>query len=325
MAFADVGKEVLVTADAASPRLEGFNATTFVAEAGIPADPFATSVTSVAISPDRAWLAVSGLNTSGSDAVKVYNTGTWVQVSLTAPQSGASKVVFSPNGGYLAAARGGTPALDVYTAPDFNLVGSVPSFSGSGSSVMFSPDNTLLAVGRTDSPYLLVLSTADWTTVFSSTSEIQPAGIAFSPDGGYMAVVHYGTSGLTVYTTSDWAVVSGTPTFTAGMRAVAFSLDGAKLVVGFTDAPGIQVYNTADWSLVTGTPAYAAAYAVAFNSDGSRMAVGIFESPYLKVLNTSDYSAVPGTPNLGGTCVAVAYGGAYVSSFWENFRRCQEV
>lgn len=237
-----------------------------------------------AVSPDGSTLAVG----YGDARVYFYDTETFEQVLTpiteisSQPVSGLS---WTPDGGSIAVAYGGSAGCRVYSVPSMTRTQTLAA--SSALSCAFSPDGQFLAYTDTGSPYVRIYDTSTWTLV---TLGANPTGagysVAFSPDSQRLAVGHGTSPFVTVYNTSTWATIalSGGNPPNIGF-SVAFSRAGDRLVVGSaTTSPYMALYDTSTWTKITVTDsglATALHYGAKWTPDDDGYLLGRSASPYI--------------------------------------------
>jgi WD40 repeat protein len=137
----------------------------------------------VAFSPDGKLLATGSVN----GLIKIWDTSTW-KASATLPTDGSDKVVYSPDGKYLAAARGEVDAI-VWRAGKFTDQIPLEGHSSTVMDITFSPDGSTVATGSLDKTIRL------WnTTTFKTSQTIHVEHgvqhLAYMPDGKTLAASH---------------------------------------------------------------------------------------------------------------------------------------
>lgn len=203
----------------------------------------------IAYSPDGAFFAVCSNN---SPYLWVYDTATWLTVTITSPPTTLmSALKFSPDSNLLCV-TGFFGETNVYQTSDWskNAALAVPPTSHAYD-VDFSTSGNRMAVAHTGSPYVSIYNTTTWAKIANPVS-LPPSNcrcVAFSPDD-VMAVGTSAAPWVKLYNTTDWSVISPGITQTLGdyPLRLAFSPNGDYFASATNINPGFQLYNTFDWS-----------------------------------------------------------------------------
>lgn len=266
-----------------------------------------------AFSPDGSLLVVCPV---GGDAVEIYSTEDWSLLTTLVPENVIFRVVFSPDGSWLACGNWGR--IYLYQTSDWSLQHSFSYSYTNTDHMKFSPDGSLFAAGgSTDydnhTGWLLLFDTSTWTEI-SGPVFFSAGVVAFSPDGLRLAVAGLleeaqDHESLVIYNTSNWLMDStfgivscSSYLLNNGISEMEFSRNGQYLAYGkgATYEPALVVLNSTDASVVFETPAVENSYrgisGIAFNDD--LMAVTIdshgdnsCDNFYVYLL--SDWSQVP--------------------------------
>ena len=193
----------------------------------------------------------------------------------------AYKVNFSPDGGSIALAIDGSPAVNAYAfssgfGSKYANPGTIPG--GNGADVEWSKNGSQIAIGHSSSPYISVyVWSSGFGAKYANPSGYTPydgLGVTFSHDDTAIAIVKASTPFIQVY---PWSPGFGTKysapaVLPAGSsRQVSFSANSSSVAVAHDDTPFVTAWP---WSAGFGTK-YAnpatlpAGYAqsLAFNSE----------------------------------------------------------
>jgi WD40 repeat protein len=228
----------------------------------------ATSVTTMAVSPDSQLIALPGAN----HTVKIYHTadGTLVQ-TLAGHTQDITGLAFSHDGSLLASGAffdGTHDVIKLWNVSNWTLVRNLsePFLFGPFVAINFSADDALISASCEGVPAVWHVSDGSFIRTFT------PGGLTrFSPDGTLLVV---GTNPIHVYRTSDWVQVAS---LSDQNQALAFTPDSHYLAVGGSSQ--IQFWRVSDWTLQLfydrelGYPGQGVT-SLAFSADASRFAYG---------------------------------------------------
>ena len=228
----------------------------------------ATSVTTMAVSPDGQLIALPGAN----HTVKIYHTGdgTLVQ-TLVGHTQDITGLAFSHDGSLLASGAffdGSNDVIKLWNVSNWTLLRELSgqNLFGPFDAINFSADDALLSATCEGVPAVWHVSDGSFIRTFT------PGGLTrFSPNGTLLVV---GTNPIRVYRTSDWVQVAS---LSDQNQALAFTPDGHYLAVGGQSQ--IQFWRVSDWTLQRfydqelGYPGQGVT-SLAFSADASRFAYG---------------------------------------------------
>jgi len=231
------------------------------------------SVTCVAWSPDRRWLA----SASGDKTIKVWDAATGAELrTLTGHSSYTSSVAFSPDGTRLASASG-DQTIKVWDAATGAELRTLIGHTQFVNSVAFSPDGTRLASGSYDNTIKVwdAATGAELRTLTGHTSLVN--SVAFNPDGTRLA------SGSEDETIKVWDAATGTELRTLtghqfSVSSVAFSPNGTRLASASRSRFVLRYGEIKVWDAATGTELRTftghleGVWGVVFSPDGTRLA-----------------------------------------------------
>jgi WD40 repeat protein len=216
----------------------------------------ATTVNSVAFSPDGELVAVGGGGVGGSGVLEIWSATTGKLCETLDPASNeVNGVAFSPDGRSLAV--GGINAdlvggfLELWNASTGRLVRSFSEqfFFPRITSLSFSPDGRALASG-TDLPASPVtlwdVSSGRPKTSLWADGVYEATTVAYSPDGSSVAGGGTGPSpGASVWNAGSGACRFRVYMYPAigGVSSLAFNPDGKVLFVSSSN--GLEAYSTA--------------------------------------------------------------------------------
>jgi WD40 repeat protein len=245
----------------------------------------ATSVTTMAVSPDGQLIALPGAN----HTVKIYHTadGTLVQ-TLVGHTQDITGLAFSHDGSLLASGAffdGNNDVIKLWNVSNWTLVRDLsgPFLFGPFMAINFSADDALISASCESVP--AVWHVADGT--FIRTFPI--SGLTrFSPDGTLLVIA---SNPIHVYRTSDWVQVA---ILSDQNQALAFTPDGHYLAAGGPSQ--IQFWRVSDWTLQLfydqelGYPGRGIS-SLAFSADGTRFAYGRMDAVVAVATNPLTASA----------------------------------
>jgi len=198
----------------------------------------ATSVTTMAISPNEQLIALPGAN----HTVKIYRTsdGALVQ-TLVGHTQDVTGLAFSHNGTLLASGAffdGTNDVIKLWNVSNWTLARQLsgPFLFGPFVDINFSADDTLLAASCESVPAVWHVSDGAFIRSFTNIGLTR-----FSPDGTLFAVA---SNPVRIYRTSDWAQVAS---LSDQNQALAFTPNGHYL--GLAGSSQIQFWRVSDWTL----------------------------------------------------------------------------
>ena len=228
----------------------------------------ATSVTTMALSPDGQLIALPGAN----HTVKIYHTadGTLVQ-TLVGHTQDITGLAFSHDGSLLASGAffdGTNDVIKLWNVSNWTLVRNLsgPFLFGPFMAINFSADDALISASCESVPAVWHVSDGTFIRTFPVSGLTR-----FSPDGTLLAIA---SNPIHVYRTSDWVQVAS---LSDQNQALAFTPDGHYLAVGGQSQ--IQFWRVSDWTLQRfydqelGYPGQGVT-SLAFSADASRFAYG---------------------------------------------------
>ena len=228
----------------------------------------ATSVTTMAVSPDGQVIALPGAN----HTVKIYHTadGTLVQ-TLVGHTQDITGLAFSHDGSLLASGAffdGNNDVIKLWNVSNWTLVRELsgPFLFGPFIAINFSANDAFVSASCEGVPAVWHVSDGSFIRTFT------PGGLTrFSPDGTLLVV---GTNPIRVYRASDWGQVAS---LSDQNQALAFTPDGHYLAVAGRSQ--IQFWRVSDWTLQLfyGQELGYAGFGVtslAFSADATRFAYG---------------------------------------------------
>jgi len=228
----------------------------------------ATSVTTMALSPDGQLIALPGAN----HTVKIYHTadGTLVQ-TLVGHTQDITGLAFSHDGSLLASGAffdGTNDVIKLWNVSNWTLVRNLsgPFLFGPFMAINFSADDALISASCESVPAVWHVSDGTFIRTFPVSGLTR-----FSPDGTLLAIA---SNPIHVYRTSDWVQVAS---LSDQNQALAFTPDGHYLAVGGQSQ--LQFWRVSDWTLQLfydqelGYPGRGVS-SLAFSADGTRFAYG---------------------------------------------------
>ena len=228
----------------------------------------ATSVTTMALSPDGQLIALPGAN----HTVKIYHTadGTLVQ-TLVGHTQDITGLAFSHDGSLLASGAffdGTNDVIKLWNVSNWTLVRNLsgPFLFGPFMAINFSADDALISASCESVPAVWHVSDGAFIRSFPVSGLTR-----FSPDGTLLAIA---SNPIHIYRTSDWVQVAS---LSDQNQALAFTPDGHYLAVGGQSQ--LQFWRVADWTLQLfydqelGYPGRGVS-SLAFSADGTRFAYG---------------------------------------------------
>jgi len=198
----------------------------------------ATSVTTMAVSPDGQLIALPGAN----HTVKIYHTGdgTLVQ-TLVGHTQDITGLAFSHDGSLLASGAffdGSNDVIKLWNVSNWTLLRELSgqNLFGPFDAINFSADDALLSATCEGVPAVWHVSDGSFIRTFT------PGGLTrFSPNGTLLVV---GTNPIRVYRTSDWVQVAS---LSDQNQALAFTPDSHYLAAA--GPRQIQFWRVSDWTL----------------------------------------------------------------------------
>lgn len=193
-----------------------------------------STVTSVAFDPDGKTLATAGYRT-----VKLWDISDNTVSHTFEHDHWAAKVVFSPNGSYLAVIHGQRKKIKIWDVATKQSVTDLTGDVNWISYIAFSPDSTTFVDAGIDSVVTLRL-TSDWSVIGRISVYGSVSGLDFSPDGKTLASASREIS--------LWSVETGEPIVSLtnhdnGVEEVAFSSDGETLASSEYDGGVLHVQD----------------------------------------------------------------------------------
>jgi WD40 repeat protein len=228
----------------------------------------ATSVTSMAVSPDGQLIALPGAN----HTVKIYHTadGTLVQ-TLVGHTQDITGLAFSHDGSLLASGAffdGSNDVIKLWNVSNWTLVRNLsgPLLFGPFMAINFSADDALISASCESVPAVWHVSDGAFIRSFPVSGLTR-----FSPDGALLAIA---CNPIHIHRTSDWVQVAA---LSDQNQALAFTPNSHYLAVGGSSQ--IQFWRVSDWTLQLfydhelGYPGQGVT-SLAFSPDASRFAYG---------------------------------------------------
>ncbi len=228
----------------------------------------ASSVTSMAVSPDGQLIALPGAN----HTVKIYHTadGTLVQ-TLVGHTQDITGLAFSHDGSLLASGAffdGNNDVIKLWNVSNWTLVRNLsgPFLFGPFMAINFSADDALISASCESVPAVWHVSDGAFIRSFPVSGLTR-----FSPDGTLLAIA---SNPIHIHRTSDWVQVAA---LSDQNQALAFTPDSHYLAVGGSSQ--IQFWRVSDWTLQLfydqelGYPGQGVT-SLAFSADASRFAYG---------------------------------------------------
>jgi WD40 repeat protein len=228
----------------------------------------ATSVRSMAVSPDGQLIALPGAN----HTVKIYHTadGTLVQ-TLVGHTQDITGLAFSHDGTLLASGAffdGSNDVIKLWNVSNWTLVRNLsgPFLFGPFMAINFSADDALISATCEGVPAVWHVSDGTFIRTFPVSGLTR-----FSPDGTLLAIA---SNPVHIYRTSDWVQVA---VLSDQNQALAFTPDSHYLAVGGQSQ--LQFWRVSDWTLQLfydqelGYPGQGVT-SLAFSGDASRFAYG---------------------------------------------------
>jgi WD40 repeat protein len=228
----------------------------------------ATTVTTMAVSPDGQLIALPGAN----HTVKIYHTadGTLVQ-TLVGHTQDITGLAFSHDGSLLASGAffdGSNDVIKLWSVSNWTLVRNLsgPFLFGPFVAINFSADDALISASCESVPAVWHVSDGTFIRTFPVSGLTR-----FSPDGTLLAIA---SNPIHIYRTSDWLQVAS---LSDQNQSLAFTPDGHYLAVGGQSQ--IQFWRVSDWTLQLfydqelGYPGQGVT-SLAFSADASRFAYG---------------------------------------------------
>jgi WD40 repeat protein len=198
----------------------------------------ATSVTSMAVSPDGQLIALPGAN----HTVKIYHTadGTLVQ-TLVGHTQDITGLAFSHDGTLLASGAffdGTNDVIKLWNVANWTLVRNLsgPFLFGPFMGINFSADDALISASCESVPAVWHVSDGAFVRSFSVNGLTR-----FSPDGTLLAIA---SNPVHIYRTLDWVQVAA---LSDQNQALAFTPDSHYLAVAGSSQ--IQFWRVSDWTL----------------------------------------------------------------------------
>ncbi len=229
-------------------------------------------------SPDSATLAVST-----SLGIYLYAAGTLTETGFISGTGEVAKMVFSPDGEFLAVTAANLPAIRIWRQSEATLFNTIEIPNAWNSSLAFSPDGSLLAVGKPEGVEFWRVSDGVRLQTFGVPIPYiegqfhNVTALAFSPDGALIATADinpYKTNRqVNVWRMKDGKLLRRINGYQAGIDSLAFGPDNQLLAVA--SGAHIDLYRA-----TTGTKlrTYAARRAglpktidLSFNADGSTL------------------------------------------------------
>jgi WD40 repeat protein len=245
-------------------------------------------VGSVSFSPDGAHLLTVATSAYAEKEVVLWTpAGESVRGDrVDGDAGGASSLVFSPDGSFVAGMRKGS--LVVWKVePSFEAVRELTDIGTQFGSVQFSPDGKTLALARDDGAILLWDLTIDHPLLTSLVSDIGVSSMTLSPDGRMLTTVSEQPEGgqLAFWDVASRARIGSDLAADAPVTGIAFSPDG-RLLAGTLGDRTIRTWDVASRSetkLATG-----GGRPIAFSPDGKTLASGGDRNGEIALWNLAD-------------------------------------
>ncbi len=283
-----------------------------------------SNVTSIAISPDGKYLAVTCYNAVSLLVYKIANGKlSKLPSPATLPPSTSECVSFSPDGKYLAVANGGTSGCHIYKIENdvFSKLADIPKVGGAGKSCCFSPDGNYLAVTYVFETSLGIFKrTGDVFTPIpnpSSMPGLNGYDCCFSTDGKYFAVGSGEAPYFTLYSVNGEVFTKiGNPSSLPNgvISGCSFAEGSAYLALTSYTSPYIFVYKNQgnSFTKLPGPNTLPSSYGrhCRFSPDGKYLAFAAASSPYLYICDREGDSFTV-LPTLEGLPTTSTPGGAF--------------
>ncbi|MGX1127861.1 WD40 repeat protein [Streptomyces glaucescens] len=264
-------------------------------------------VSSVAVSPDGAWLATTGRDRT----VRLWDRGTGVCTATFTGHSGeVTSVAISPDGVWLATAgRNGTVRL--WDRGTGVCTATFTGHSDSVTSVAISPDGAWLATaGRDRTVRLWDRATGEWTATLTDSV----TSVAISPDGVWLATA--GRDGaVRLWDRGTGACTATLAGHSDSVTSVAISPDGTWLATTSRDTT-VRIWDFMSASrALPHTSDAQGAQSVAISPDGAWLATtGRDSRVWLWDRGTGVCTAMLTGHSDGVTAVAVSPDGAWLAT-----------
>jgi WD40 repeat protein len=206
--------------------------------------------------------------------LRLWDTRTWQEVALLAPEIDVKSAAFSPDGQHLATA-GGDKVIIWNTSTHKPVASFAGGSGGLGSQdICFSPDGQILAyLEKMWDASVSLWDVKQGRKLGALSRGFWIMAIAFSPDGKYLV------TGNGDKTANVWEVKARTPivtltNHTASVTGLAFSPAGDILATASKDQH-IKLWNTTNWLEVDSLRGHRnEIWALAFSPDGRMLASG---------------------------------------------------
>ena len=198
----------------------------------------ATSVTTMAVSPDGQLIALPGAD----HTVRIYRTSDgMVLQTLVGHTQDVTGLAFSHDGTLLASGAffdGVNDVIKLWNVSNWTLVRNLsgPSLFGPFVDINFSANDTLLAASCESVPAVWHVSDGAFLRSFADIGLTR-----FSPDGTLLAIA---SNPVRVYRTSDWVQIAS---LSDQNQALAFTPNGHYL--SLAGRSQIQFWRVSDWAL----------------------------------------------------------------------------